>query len=558
MDIKYLGNHLAVTSQIDADDLVAIRDAGFRAVICNRPNGETLSQPSFDEISKEAASLGLETLYLPTDIGDPKNSEVERFRDALVSLPGPVLAYCTTGLRSARLWALAMATQMPVHEILAATKAAGFDMADEVRRIVNGGRIAAISAEAPYDVLIVGGGSAGIAVAASLMRRMPDSDVGLIDPADAHYFQSAWTMVGAGIFKPDRTARTMGGLIPKGVEWIKNAVVAFEPASNALVLDSGRVVTYKRLIVCPGLKLDWGQIDGLERTLGKNGVTSNYRYDLASYTSKLVKQMRHGTAIFTQPKSPIKCAGAPQKAVYLSSDYWLRRNRLGAIDVKFMTAGKHLFGVKDFVPALERYIDKYDVDLNYEHNLVAVNGPRRTATFEVTSPDAEPYRITVNYNMIHVVPPQVSPDFVRVSALADKDGWIDVDPRTLRHKKFPNIWGLGDVINAPNSKTAAAAWAQAAVVAENVANNMDGKTTEVHYSGYSACPLMVERGKLVLAEFGYGGKLMPTLPSWLLNSKRPTRLAWWLWRKVMPTYYWKAALRGRELLTKPKTVASRN
>ena len=145
-----------------------------------------------------------------------------------------------------------------------------------------------------YQILIVGAGAAGIAVAASLQARAPDLDIAIIDPADTHYYQPGWTLVGAGVFRPESTARPMAELIPRGVRWIKAAVSAFDPQGQEVVLSDQSRVGYQQLIVCPGLKLDWAAIDGLEATLGRNGVTSNYRYDLAPYTWKLVQELKPG------------------------------------------------------------------------------------------------------------------------------------------------------------------------------------------------------------------------------------------------------------------------
>ncbi|CAD0187032.1 hypothetical protein RUESEDTHA_03943 [Ruegeria sp. THAF57] len=223
------------------------------------------------------------------------------------------------------------------------------------------------------DVAIVGRGAGGIAVAASLKSRDSDLDVAVIGPADILYDQPGWTMVGGGIFDAQSAARTMGSLISKGVHWLKSALAAFEPENDAVILDGCRVVKYRRLFVCPGLKLDWGKVKGLEETLGRKGVTSNCHYDLAPYMWKLVRQMRKGRALLTQLPMPIKCAGAPQKAMYLSGDAWFCRGVLKDIDVQFMNAGCVLFGVKDYVPALERYVEKYDAALNFFHNLIAVD-----------------------------------------------------------------------------------------------------------------------------------------------------------------------------------------
>jgi sulfide:quinone oxidoreductase len=429
-------------------------------------------------------------------------------------------------------------------------------MSGVVRRIVNGGVTPTDTGDAKFDVVIVGGGAAGISVASSLRARQPELEVALLDPADVQYYQPGWTMVGGGIFEAQTTARTMASLIPRGVHWIKSAVAAFEPDNNAVVLDGCRVVKYDRLIVCPGLKLDWGAVEGLTETLGKNGVTSNYRYDLAPYTWELVKGLKSGRALFTQPPMPIKCAGAPQKALYLSGDYWFRNSTLDKINIQFMNAGGVLFGIKDYVPALESYVQKYRASLNFFHNLIAVDGPGKTATFRISEPDQDPRDVQVEFDMMHVCPPQKAPDFIRVSPLADAAGWIDVDPNTLRHKVYDNIWSLGDVMNAPNAKTAAAARIQAPIVAETIANDIAGKSPSASYNGYGSCPLTVERGKIVLAEFGYGGTLLPSFPKWLIDGTQPTRAAWLLKEQLLPPIYWKAMLRGKEWLAKPERVSA--
>ncbi len=556
MDPKRISAELSVAEQITADDVKALAEQGFRSIICNRPDGEAADQPTFHEIEAAAKAAGMETRYLPIVSGKVADEDADAFGAALIELPGPTLAYCRTGTRSTTLWSLSAAKDKPVADILAATKSAGYDMAGVVRRIVNGGKTPTDAGDAKFDVVIVGGGAAGIAVAASLKSRKDNLNIAILDPADIHYYQPGWTMVGAGIFEPSTTAKTMGSLIPAGVHWIKSAVAAFEPADNAVILDGCRVVKYDRLVVCPGLKLDWNKVEGLVDTLGKNGVTSNYRYDLAPYTWELVQGLKGGRALFTQPPMPIKCAGAPQKAMYLSSNHWETQGVLKDIDVQFMNAGGVLFGVKDYVPALEEYVKRYNADLNFFHNLIAVDGPAKKATFKVSKPDTDPTEVTVDFDMMHVCPPQVAPDFIRVSPLADQAGWIDVDQSTLRHKTYDNIWSLGDVMNAPNAKTAAAARMQAPIVAENLVDDIEGRSPSASYNGYGSCPLTVEKGKIVLAEFGYGGTLLPSFPKWLLDGTKPSRKAWILKETILPPVYWKAMLRGREWMAKPEKVTA--
>mgnify|MGYP000023222010 CR=1 FL=1 len=405
-----------------------------------------------------------------------------------------------------------------------------------------------------HEIVIVGGGAAGIATAASLLARAPGLDIAIIEPATTHYYQPGWTMVGAGIFQPTDTAHPMASVMPQRVKWINSAVAAFAPGRNAVFLEDGSEVAYRHLVVCPGLKLDWQAVEGLSDTLGRNGVTSNYRVDLAPYTWELVQKMRGGRALFTQPAMPIKCAGAPQKAMYLSADHWKRTGVLADIEIAFCSAGAALFGVPDYVPPLMEYVKAYGIGLDFGDNLIAVDGERKTATFSRTGADGGKQTVVKQFDMIHVVPPQVAPNFVRDSALAGSAGWVDVDPATLRHARYENVFALGDVAGTSNAKTAAATRKQAPVVAHNVLAALGKARGSASYDGYGSCPLTVERGKIVLAEFTYGGKLAPSFPTWLVDGTRPSRLAWFLKKSILPPLYWNGMLKGREWLAHPQVT----
>jgi len=552
VNIKTLTDEFSVSPQILASQFGELVELGFRSVVCNRPDGEGNDQPLFEEIRVAAEAHGLQAAYLPVKSGKVNDADVEGFSAALDELPKPVLAFCRTGTRSVTLWSLANAERLQPAEILATAKGAGFDMSAVVRRIADWEPARADVVDMRYDVVIVGAGAAGIAAASSLQRRAGDLDIALVDPADIHYYQPGWTLVGGGVFGAGETVRTMASVLPKGVHWLKAAVAAFEPENNAVVLDGCRTIGYRHLVVCPGLKLDWHRIDGLAETLGRNGVTSNYRFDLAPYTWELVKGLKRGKALFTQPPMPIKCAGAPQKAMYLSADHWRRSGELDGIDVSFLNAGPVLFGVKEYVPALMRYVESYGINLDLGHNLVAVDGPAKTAWFETMGSDGEKTCVERPFDMLHVCPPQTPPDFIRASPLADDAGWLDVDQSTLRHKRYENVYGLGDVTNTPNAKTAAAARKQAPVVAQNILHDISDGAQMAHYDGYGSCPLTVERGKVILAEFGYGGKLLPTFPRWFIDGTKPSQLAWLLKEKILPPFYWKGMLKGHEWMAKPE------
>ncbi|NMY05537.1 NAD(P)/FAD-dependent oxidoreductase [Pseudomonas sp. WS 5059] len=397
------------------------------------------------------------------------------------------------------------------------------------------------------DIVVIGGGSAGIGLLASLLKRDPQLNIILIEPSAEHYYQPAWTLVGGGAHDIRKTMRPMARVLPDGVTWVQAAVSQLLPDEQALVLDSGQRVTWNNLIVCPGLRLAWEKIEGLEQTLGQNGVTSNYSYQHAPYTWQLVQQLKGGKAIFTQPAMPIKCAGAPQKAMYLSCDHWLKQGDLNNIDVEFNLAGAALFGVATFVPPLMNYVEKYGAQLAFNSNLIKVDGPARKAWFEVKDAEGNLSIEEKSFDMLHVVPPQVAPDFIRHSPLADAAGWCEVDPHSLQQVRYPHIFALGDVCSTSNAKTAAAVRKQIVVVAENLLALRKQAPLPLKYDGYGSCPLTVEKGKVVLAEFGYGGRLLPTFA---LDPTVARRSAWFLKATLLPWFYWNGMLKGREWLTR--------
>ena len=401
------------------------------------------------------------------------------------------------------------------------------------------------------DIVVIGGGSAGIGLLASLLKRDPDLNITLIEPSDHHCYQPAWTLVGGGAYDLKKTRRPLADVLPNGVTWVQAAVTELLPDEHTLVLDSGQRVTWNNLIVCPGLRLAWEKVEGLEATLGQHGVTSNYSYESAAYTWQLVQQLKGGKAIFTQPAMPIKCAGAPQKAMYLSCDHWLRQGDLKHIDVEFNLAGAALFGVATFVPPLMKYVEKYHARLAFNANLVKVDGPARKAWFEVKDAEGNVTVEEKSFDLLHVVPPQVAPDFIRQSPLADAAGWCEVNPHSLQHLRYPQIFGLGDVCGTSNAKTAAAVRKQIVVVAENLLALRKQAPLPLKYDGYGSCPLTVEKGKVVLAEFGYGGKLLPTFP---LDPTRARRSMWFLKATLLPWFYWNGMLKGREWLTRLSKV----
>jgi sulfide:quinone oxidoreductase len=392
-----------------------------------------------------------------------------------------------------------------------------------------------------YAVVIIGGGTAGASVAAALQRRLPRLGIAVVEPNRQHYYQPAWTLVGGGQYPLEKTRRDVRRVLPESVKLITAEVVSFAPDDNEIRLNDDSRLRYQILIVAAGIQLNWDAIEGLTDTLGKNGVSSNYRSDLAPYTWECVQNFSTGTAIFTQPDTPIKCAGAPQKALYLAADYFQKHGRKA--DLRFYTAAGAMFGVPFYSGALDQVMAAYQATPVFGHKLVAVDGAAKTATFE-TSANGEKLREQVRFDFLHVVPPQSAPDFIRNSTLADAAGWLDVDKSTLQHLRHPTIFGLGDCTSTPNSKTAAAVKSQVPVVVANVSSALQGGGNVLEYDGYAACPLTTSAGKVLLAEFCYGGAVSPSLP---LDPRVPRRMYWWLKKSLLPYFYWNVLLRGKTL-----------
>ncbi len=394
-----------------------------------------------------------------------------------------------------------------------------------------------------HQIIIVGGGNAGISVAARLLRKNKHLDIAIIEPSEKHYYQPAWTLVGGGTYNIKDTIKDEAAVIPPGAKWIKDAVVSFQPDHNTITTKLGNVYTYEYLIVAPGIKLDWEKVKGLKETIGKNAVTSNYAAEFAPYTFECIKSMKEGmTAMFTSPSTALKCGGAPQKITYLAADYFRRHGLMGKVKVDFSTAGKVVFGIKKYAVELQKIVDKLQVQMNYRHDLIAVDGPGKTATFKVTDEIGNTSEVTKHFDMLHVTPPQAAPDFIAQSPLANDKGWVDVDKHTLQHLRYKNIFGIGDATSTPNGKTGAAVRKQAPVLLQNLFSLMNGKELTAKYNGYTSCPIVVGYGKLILAEFDYDNTPRETFP---FDQSKPRWSMWVLKKYILPWLYWHKILTGK-------------
>ena len=342
----------------------------------------------------------------------------------------------------------------------------------------------------------------------------------------------------------EETRRNEADLIPEDVTWIKDAVSTFSPDTNAVTLADGTTITYKCLVVCPGLQVNWSAVKGLKEYIGRYGVCSNYSPNTVEYTFELLKSLKPGAkALFTQPPMPIKCPGAPQKAAYLAADYLSKSGIRSHCEVRFLTAAPAIFGVPFYAKELMKVVARHDIILNTSHNLVEIDARKRKAIFAITAGDQQGQTVTLDYDMLHVTPPQSAPDFIKNSPLANATGFVDVHANSLQHVKYKNVFSLGDAAGTANSKTAAAVRKQAPVVVRNVLHLLKGGAIEETYDGYAACPLTTGYGKVLMAEFIYGGKPTPTLP---LDPRKDGHINWWVKTSFLPRLYWDYMLKGRE------------
>lgn len=395
------------------------------------------------------------------------------------------------------------------------------------------------AAKRHYNILVVGGGTAGITVAAQLRRKLKTYDLAIVEPSQKHYYQPLWTLVGAGVFPKQQSERAESAFIPRGADWIQESVAEFRPAENAIVTSGGQTITYDYLVVALGIQIDWGKIPGLAEGLGRNGLCSNYSYQHVDYTWECIRNFRGGTALFTMPSTAVKCGGAPQKIMYLADDHFRRVGVRDRSQVIFASAQSALFAVEKYRRTLEKVVARKAIDLRLQHNLVELHPERKEAIFEHL---ATHERVTIPYDMAHVTPPMSAPDVIKQSPLAGPAGWVEVDKFTLQHPRFPNVFPIGDCSGLPTSKTGAAIRKQAPVVVRNLLSAMRGEPLTAKYDGYTSCPIVTGYGKLVLAEFDYEGKPQETFP--VDQSKE--RLSMYLLKAyALPRLYWDGMLRGR-------------
>lgn len=391
-----------------------------------------------------------------------------------------------------------------------------------------------------HQILIIGGGTAGITAAARLKKADRGLDIAIIDPAETHFYQPMWTLIGGGVFEKKRSGRPMKSVIPAGVTWLKTKVTTINADQNQITCEDGKTVSYDYLIVVPGLQVNFGAIPGLAETVGKNGVCSNYSFQYVDYTWECVKNFKGGTALFTHPSGAVKCGGAPQKICYLAEDYF--RKKSGVRDqskVIFSSALGSIFAVKCYRETLEKVIRRKEIDARFNTELTSIDGPGKKATL-TNSQTGESEEVA--FEMIHVTPPMGPPGFIKSSPLAAESGWVDVDPQSMRHTNYANVFSMGDVSNLPTSKTGAAIRKQAPVLVSHLLADLRGVKSSASYDGYTSCPLVTGYGSLVMAEFDYEGNTAESFP---IDQSKERWSMWFVKKTGLPWLYWNLMLKGK-------------
>ena len=339
-------------------------------------------------------------------------------------------------------------------------------------------------------------GTGGLAAANQIYNRFKAAgkalnagDIAIIDPAEYHYYQPGWTLVASGLKDKSKTRRPLSPLIPSHLSHIVDSVKSFEPKESSITTLAGRKISYDNLVVAAGLQIDWNAIQGLTQALAdpNSGVSSVYSYDTADKVWSDVRALRNGRAIFTQPAGIIKCAGAPQKVMWMAWSTWENILKSGSnIKTEFYTGMPTMFAVPKYSQALDELRVRRGIEAGFGHNLVSVDSATKKATFK----KGDGSLVEKEYTLLHAVPPMGPLDVIKASPIADAAGWVNVDKNTLRHTEYGNVWSLGDSSSLPTSKTAAAITAQVPVLAENLFRVTDiGSLGKASYDGYTSCPV---------------------------------------------------------------------
>lgn len=396
---------------------------------------------------------------------------------------------------------------------------------------------------AHYKVVVAGGGAGGCAVAARAVRALGPGNVAVIEPAKTHYYQPLWTLVGAGIKKVEQTARPMKDVLPKNCDHLAEKVAEFDPDRNTVILGNGNKISYDYLVVALGIQIDLNKVEGLVDALNNDPlVGSIYLPDMASKTFTAMQNFKGGDAVFTFPNTPIKCAGAPQKIMYLADEFWRKHGVRDKAEINYFTSLGKMFGVDKYAATLREIVKRKNIHVNFRTSLKAVDHRKKTVTIEYLDSETGEEQ-THKYDFLHVAPPMSAPDQLKnaPSKFVDSAGFLDVNQLNMQHSNYKNVFGLGDCTNIPTAKTAAAVGAQNKILFNSLQSVMAGTSPNGQYDGYTACPLVTSYNKCVMAEFDFSCMPLETFP---VNQAKERRSMYFLKKNVFPEIYWNLLVKG--------------
>lgn len=389
-----------------------------------------------------------------------------------------------------------------------------------------------------YKIVILGGGSGGIDVASRLLKHAGTKNkILIVDYADYHAFQPSWPLTGSGAEKKEKSRKKMKKVIPAGVHFIQDEVTQIQAVEKTIHFKDS-FVHYDFLVVALGIQLDYDQIEGLSETLGRNNICTNYLYDYVDYTYETLKTVKTGNVIVTKPSTPIKGGVSPENSLFTFDEYF-KKHRRQSISLILKTGKDSLFPVEKYRDKLVALLNNKQIDYSLQDELIKVDGSRQTAVFKKLD-SGRSYELS--FSMLLVTPPMSAPDVIKSSTLADKYGWLDVNPYTLQHVRHQNIFALGDCTNLPTMKMGASVRKQAPVLVKNLIAQMKNKPLKAQYNGMTACPIATEYGEAMMAEFGYDLKPKETLP---INQAENSRFLYFFKKRLLPIMYWHGMLKGR-------------
>lgn len=414
----------------------------------------------------------------------------------------------------------------------------------------------AFSSKAKGKIVIIGGGSAGISMAARLKRWLDKPDITLIDPSDRQFYQPGFTLIASGVYQPDEVWKKQEDCIPGGIRWIKDSVAAVDPVRNRVATVQNGEIPYDFLVLTPGLQINWTKVEGITReTLGQGNAHCIYDFEGAQKTWKALQEFSRtgGKGIYTDTYTKHKCGGAPKKICLLTEHYTRKQGTRDNVSLNFYTASKQLYDVPFYTPRLLEIYEERNIPIHLNVRVKGVDTAAKQVHFEKIETRGEEKTYTPfveDYDFLHFTPPMSAPDFVRESGLGWTEGklaadaWVMVDKETLVHKTYPNIISLGDVAGIPTSKTSAAIRIQVPIAAKNLISLMEGKEPAEKYNGYAACPIVTDYGHVLLCEFNYEKKPETSFPFTMIDTSKEQWLAWLLKVYFLKPMYFYGMLNG--------------